>query len=218
MNRALILGCSHAAGSEITKDPTIISSTIDDVETFERFRSYPAKIAASLGYMVDNKAIPGGSNDAVFRLYEASKLNPGDIVIACWTGINRTELYHEKQWWPVAPGYQGATVHHEFQKLWLTYNSDVEVGRQNKIKNVLALNSLAEMRGIKVINIDSFWTTERMRWPKNINWATFQTFVEYCEDRNFPKTSSGHYFLNAHQSFADFILSNFSHLTLESDK
>ena len=218
MNRALILGCSHAAGSEIAQDPTILSSKIDDPETFERFRSYPSKIAAGLGYMVDNQAIPGGSNDSIFRLYEASRLSPGDIVIACWTGINRTELFHDNKWWPLAPGFQGAIVHHEFQKQWLTYNTDKEVGRQNKIKNILALNALAESRGIRVINIDSFWTTERMRWPKNIHWAAFQSFVEYCEDRNFAKTPNGHYFLNAHQSFADFILANFLHSTIESLK
>lgn len=211
MNRALILGCSHAAGSEIAQDPSINkrfggSFYSHEVQEFERSYSYPARIADALGYMIDNKAIAGGSNDAIFRIYEASRLEPDDIVIACWTGMNRGEILYNGDWRPLSPGFQGATGYEDYQKQWVAYHADLETGRQNKIKNILALNSLAELRRIKVINIDSFDTIRQPVWPKNVHWATSQDFIDYCDIRNYPCTDMKHYFLEAHQSFADFVL------------
>jgi hypothetical protein len=70
MKRAIILGCSHAAGTEMYNGIAC---------------SYPVKIAEQLGYVPENYAIAGGSNDAMFRIYEEhrTRLDSSDIVIAC---------------------------------------------------------------------------------------------------------------------------------------
>lgn len=212
MNRALILGCSHAAGSEVSQDPTIKNNAYLDApysheaQEFERMYSYPARIAEALGFMIDNKAIAGGSNDAIFRIFEASRLEPGDIVIACWTGANRGEIFHEGDWKPLSPGFQGGVGYREYQKQWLTYHASPDASRLNKIKNILALNALAELRGIKVINIESFDAIRQPVWPKNVYWATAQDFIGYCDVRNYACSDMKHYFLEAHQSYADFVL------------
>ena len=83
MKQALILGCSHAAGTEMHNGTEC---------------SYPVKIAKQLGYAPKNYAISGGSNDAMFRIYQeqCSGLDSSDIVIACWSGYNRTEIWNDK--------------------------------------------------------------------------------------------------------------------------
>jgi hypothetical protein len=81
--QALVLGCSHAAGSEM----------IDDA--YGRANSYPVLLAERMGYTVTNLSIPGGSNDAVFRIFQ-EQCNAYHVVIACWTGIDRVELWDAK--------------------------------------------------------------------------------------------------------------------------
>ena len=64
-NRALILGCSHAAGAEMHKEPGL---TVNNPQEFGYLNSYPVLIAKQLGYIPLNYAISGGSNDAMFSL------------------------------------------------------------------------------------------------------------------------------------------------------
>lgn len=94
MNTALILGCSHAAGTDLRKNIFLGGYQ----------SSYPALIAKKLGYKPNNRAIPGGSNDAMFRIANeliptmsksTTSLSRADIIIACWTGCMRTEIYSD---------------------------------------------------------------------------------------------------------------------------
>ena len=63
MSKALILGCSHASGAEMFDH-------IDQDYSKGFFNSYPAQIASGLGYEIENRSISGGSNDAMFRIFE----------------------------------------------------------------------------------------------------------------------------------------------------
>ena len=128
MKQALILGCSHAYGSEIFPWPR---ATYD--------HSYPALIAKALGYKIKNLSIPGGSNDAIFRLFEEHR-QAADLVIACWSGYNRTEIWDSQinKWQSLAPGKTdvGDANYAEYQKQWVIFHADNRIGRLNKIKNV----------------------------------------------------------------------------------
>jgi hypothetical protein len=194
MKRAIILGCSHAAGSEI---PNGIAC------------SYPVKIAEQLGYIPENYAIAGGSNDAMFRIYEeqCTSLDSSDIVIACWSGCNRTEIWNDtnKDWQPLAPGKQDISPKEylDYQEQWITYHTDSRIGRLNKIKNIVALNSLAMQQHIQVINIDSFWPITDIAWTPGMYWPLNDNFWDWCNSNNYPHTNWGHFFEPAHQAFAE---------------
>lgn len=227
MKQSLILGCSHAAGSEMAAEPGIDCTDIIKFEEYGYSRSYPVKIAQALGYQAQNCAIPGGSNDAMFRIFESAKLSRGDIVIACWSGFDRSELWYEKEqrWLSMAHGsvnchqkiassiiadginalnnVSDAASYQAYGKHWAINEGNPHRGRLNKLKNILAVNALAQERGISVINIHSFNSVDLAYY----NWPVGSVeFYNWCGERNFPRTEWGHFFEPAHQAFADFVL------------
>jgi len=233
MKKALILGCSHAAGAEIYKEPGLNLPSSQNLDEYGYTKSYPVKIAQALGYEVRNHAISGGSNDAMFRIFESQKLDQDDIVIACWTGGNRGEVFYEQEnrWLAISHGdthtlqiqpdrvlLQGRYIatkikHHQpfedYGKQWLVYEGHDQRGQLNKIKNILALNMLAQSRHIPVINIDSFWPILDYTWPSSMNWPVgTKDFMKFCQEHNFTRTEWGHFFLPAHIAFADYIFKN----------
>lgn len=197
LNNAYILGCSHAAGSEMKKAVGIQNS-------------YPCLLAKSLGYNSINYAIPGGSNDAMFRLLieNINKITTKDIVIACWSGLNRTEIYNsQKKSWQII---NMSTSANDYHKAWQVNHGEEKFGQLNKIKNILALNSLCQRQQIKVINIDSFWPV----WDVEIQdlFTVKENFWDYSLAKKFTKTDQGHFDLEAHKDFADYILRNINEL------
>lgn len=207
MKKALILGCSHAVGAEMHKEPGLVFDEFNSADKYGRIHCYPAQIAQALGYDPINCGISGGSNDAMFRLFTEETLTPNDIVIACWTGVNRSEIF-DNQWIALAPGAVPADVNSDYFKHWLLYSANTEVGLLNKTKNILALNALAHAQGIQVINIDSFWPVPDIAWPESINWPVTNDFMSWCQQHNFPHTDWGHFFKPAHDSFAQYVLQN----------
>jgi hypothetical protein len=196
MKRAIILGCSHAAGTEIDNGHAC---------------SYPVKIAEQLGYAPENYAIAGGSNDAMFRIYEEqSSLDSSDIVIACWSGYNRTEIWNDanKNWQALAPNKTDVTPKEylDYQQQWVTYHADERIGRLNKIKNIVALNTLAQQQNVTVINIDSFWPVHNFTWPSFVYWPMAVDFWEWCNSNNHPRTAWGHFFESSHKEFAEIVV------------
>jgi len=190
--RALILGCSHAEGSEMgTKD-------------YGRANSYPMLLAERLGYVADNRAIGGGSNDAMFRIFEAEHKNY-NTVIACWTGHNRTETWHNNAWIPFAPGSDGGALQ-LYQQQWIVHHTDYETGRLNKIKNIMALNALAQAHGVKVVNVNSFWPVHDYAWPSDVHWPVPVDFWDWANAQGYARTPWGHFDRDAHCAFADYIL------------
>ena len=235
MTKALILGCSHAAGSEMTFEPGL--DLLDYEEKYYGYQmSYPAQLARLLGHeTVLNHAIPGGSNDAMFRIFETfvnpyKHLPKPDVVIACWTGCERTEIwdFDEGSWIGLAGGKSDFSkiVHDdimregmltgvpidnkneivEYQKHWIVHHADRWWGRMNKLKNMLALNAMAAQHNIPVINIDSFGTVQEYQFPDTVYRPLEK--VEFCNwavERGFNNTKSGHYYTHAHTTFANFI-------------
>lgn len=228
---ALILGCSHAAGAEMHSEPEIDLGGYNQ-QTYGMYNSYPSLIAQYLGYHPMNHAISGGSNDAMFRIWESfvnpysNKVRP-ELVIACWTGSSRTEIwdYENETWQGLAAGKQafhalkkdGLLPEGEYspnmvsnqselltyQKQWVTYHSDRWSGRLNKIKNILALNAMADLEAIPVININSFDIMKEFRWPANIVFPLVDSdFVSWSMQAGFENTQKGHYFSNAHKMYA----------------
>jgi hypothetical protein len=234
MKKALILGCSHAAGSEMNTESDVDLLNYGK-ERYGYFMSYPVQLAQLLGYHAMNHAIPGGSNDAIFRIFETycnpykERVKP-DVVIACWTGGERTEIwdYEEGEWIGLAGGkinfskvipdkimLEGQATgepvdnHNDivaYQKQWITHHADRWWGRMNKLKNILALNTMASQIGIPVINLDSFGAVQEYNFPDSVYRPLGQTeFCNWAVERGFNNTKSGHYFLSAHKSFANFI-------------
>ena len=234
MKKALVLGCSHAAGSEMSTEPEVDLLNYGE-DYYGYCMSYPAQLAQLLGYHPVNHSIPGGSNDAMFRILETF-VNPyknfekPDIVIACWTGGERTEVwdFEEGSWIGLAGGKTNFTktipddIIREgklipepidnrndivaYQKQWITHHADRWWGRMNKLKNILALNTMAAQEKIPVINLDSFGAVQEYTFPDTVYRPLGQ--IEFCNwavERGFNNTKSGHYFLQAHRSFANFI-------------
>ena len=197
--KAYILGCSHAAGSEISEGTT---------------KSYPAVIANALGYQAINLSIPGGSNDAMFRLFEElvdlKKIHYTDIFVACWTGSQRTEIQHNNDWHPLSVGDQ-TNQHELYKKHWITYDSGDWKWRLNKIKNIIALNTIAKLQGISVFNIDSFNNIEGFKGfdlYTEYNWPVHTLdFVGWCEQNTYDRTEMGHYNESAHKDFGNLVVS-----------
>jgi len=207
MKKAVILGCSHAVGAEMHKESGLRFDDSTQALHYELAHCYPAQIAQALGYDPINQSISGGSNDAVFRLFTEQTLTPNDIVIACWTGVNRSEI-HDGQWIAMAPGAVPDQVNADYFKHWLLYSANSKVGMLNKTKNILALNVMAQAQGIRVINIDSFWPVPDVAWPHTVSWPVATDFMSWCQQHNFPHTDWGHFFKPAHDSFAKHVLQN----------
>ena len=220
MSNALILGCSHAAGALMHDDPE-----------YGARNSYPVILANLLGYTAHNHAISGGSNDAIFRIFNEKGRNY-NLVIACWTGMHRGEYFHpdHEQWTPINYGEGESYVrkpspelregkpistevndkklYEDYGKLWLTIEGNKQRGRDNKIKNILALNTLAASQGTRVINLDSFQGAHKFPWPTEIYRPCEghrNEFVNFCNYRKFPTEPRGHYFREAHQAYAEYI-------------
>ena len=196
MKKALILGCSHAEGSEM------------GTEEYNRANSYPVLLAERQGYVAHNLAIGGGSNDAMFRIFESGYKNY-NIVIACWTGHNRSEAWHNNAWIPFAPGGNGGNgALQAYHQQWVVHHTDETTGRLNKLKNIVALNTLAQAHDVPVINIDSFWPVHGYAWPSNVHWPVSTTFWDWADAQRYAHTPWGHFGRDAHSAFADYILEN----------
>ena len=230
-NQAIILGCSHAHGDEIWLGEED-SGAIGNEEDFGLRHSFASQIAQGLGLQICNHAMGGGSNDAIFRIWMElhETLRPDDVVIACWTGRHRTELWHatEQMWLPISPGArqhrkrQQDALHRQgrmtnqlvrsnddyarFTDQWHVFANDTVSATNNKIKNIVALNSVAAEHGVRVINIHAFDPVEcaimsRYEWPVD------QDFCGFCEQNNYKRTRMYHYFRDAHTAFAQLVLS-----------
>ena len=70
------------------------------------------------------------------------------------------------------------------------------------------MNVLARSKGIKVINLDSFQGIhDQFPWPEDIYRPLAGhrlEFCNFCDANKFPKEPRGHYFIEAHQAYAQF--------------
>ena len=236
--KCLILGCSHANGANMHLAPDFDIKNYNFVQQTEygAKNSYPVLLAEMLGHAPLNYSISGGSNDAMLRigLEQINTLNSDDVIIACWTGMDRGEVWHEEHqyWRPIS--YSNDLIHqvraneyskaginigllvqnsqdyYEYGKQWLLFEGNYLRGYNNKIKNVLALNYLAHSRGIKLINLDSFQAIWDFDWPDSVYRPQKSAEDEFCNfsiDRNFPHEPDGHFFRPGHLAYAKHIYS-----------
>ena len=100
-----INGCSHTAGSEIE------ASGIGDSE-YNRQACFGAKLANKLGVEYINNAMPGASNDYIFRttalwIQDNLALAKKSLVLIHWTGAARSEYFHtgtnDPGYWDMIP-------------------------------------------------------------------------------------------------------------------
>ena len=87
-----INGCSHTAGSEIE------GSALGDTE-YNREHCFGAQLARRLGVDYTNNALPGGSNDYIFRttnfwIQDNIELAKQSLFLINWTGAARAEYFH----------------------------------------------------------------------------------------------------------------------------
>ena len=236
--KCLILGCSHANGANMHLDPDFDIENYNFVEQVEygARNSYPVLLAEMLGHDPLNYSISGGSNDAMLRigLEQINTLNSNDVIIACWTGMDRGEVWHEEHqyWRPIH--YAHSMIHqirpnefskaginietlvarnqeyYEYGKQWLLFEGNYTRGYNNKLKNILALNVVAHSRGIRLINLDSFQAIWDFAWPDVVHrpQKSFNDeFGNFCLDRNYPHEPGGHFFRPAHLAYAEYIYS-----------
>lgn len=207
-------------------------SQLDD---FGYKNSYPMLIARGLGYHdAVNHAIAGGSNDAMCRigLELIDQLGSNDIIIACWTGPTRTEIWCEEEsaWLPLAPGMeyfwktvpddtipQGRLQYHQniknhssysdYLKQWCAFDNHYHRWENNAIKNILALNFIAQSRLVRVINLFSFsklntqYVIDLGEWPMEEH-----DFVSWAYNNDHCPTPNGHFLPAAHKEFANLVL------------
>jgi len=240
MKKAIILGCSHAAGALMFMEPGLV---LDDNQPqrqteYGGLNSYPMLVAEMMGYEPHNHAISGGSNDAMFRVF-AEQEEKYDLVIACWTGMDRGELWHleHNYWRPITYGFgtsnqiepnsilkQGVETgelvdkheqYNKYGKQWIAFENNNQRGFNNKIKNVMALNMLAKHHGTEVINLDSFQGIYDFSWPGDV-FRPFDDandeFGNFCINNDYPSEPSGHFFKPAHQAYAEYIKSRLDYI------
>jgi len=205
MNTAYIFGCSHSMGSEI-EAPGIGSCTPYNLEN-----SFTSQLARMLGYTPVNKGFPGGSNDYIYRMIHEVNATPNDLIIAVWTGTERIEIYDEilEEWLQFSKGMDLSAskytkTHQAFYDLFARLMADKLGirGQLNKVKNIIAGNTLAKLKNIPIVNLDAFMP---MNFPgkESLNWLFPETsYWEWAERNNYSHTSWYHYRLDAHTDFA----------------
>ena len=106
-----------------------------------------------------------------------------------------------------APGGAAGDLDSYWQH-WMIHQTDSATGRLNKIKNIVALNTIAQAHDVRVINIDSFWPVPDYEWPSNVYWPISINFWDWANDKGYARTPWGHFARDAHSAFAEYILKN----------
>ena len=188
-NKAYILGCSHVAGSEIE------GWGIGHCTKYNLENSFLAQLARMLNYEPENLAIPGASNDYIFRtfmyLINGNIIEPNDIVLVFWTGEERIEIQDpiSKKWIQFSQGMstnfpEYNSTHKEFYELFQRLMCMEPMrGKLNKIKNIYALNYIAKLKGVKVVNGDSF-QEYGYDFKQDLPWLFPQDSFTTWADRN----------------------------------
>lgn len=196
--------------------------------------SYPVLVARDLGFGPCNHAIAGGSNDAICRIGSelVDQLSKDDLIIACWTGPTRTEIWCEEEsaWLPLAPGMEcfwktepdavipqgrlqyDQTIRNcnrylEYLKQWCTFDNYYQRWVNNAVKNVIALNVMAKQCNVQIINFFSFASIDNKYITQLGRWpAGCQDFVNWALGNHHRSTPNGHFLFAAHRGFADHVL------------
>lgn len=239
MSRCFILGCSQAAGLNMVGDQDLSCSDrrFYNAQTYGYHHSYPALLAKKMGYTdIRNYAIVSGSTDAMARIFHEiiDEIDPvNDIVMACWTGGDRSEYWDDesKTWIPLMilpeicyPVFQPSAIalaglpeklensprHEEIYQQWVL-SSSIKQAHDRLVKNITGLNNLAQENKIKVCNIFSFVSPVLAANDQLTRWwwpiGTQESFETFAESRDYKSIDGcGHYAKHVHEAFANLIL------------
>jgi len=107
-------------------------------------------------------------------------------------------------------------LYEDYGKQWLTYEGNEQRVFNNKVKNILALNSLAKSKNTRVINLESFaGIHHEFPWPTDIYRPCDgykNEFCNFCDFKEFPTEPRGHYFYSAHRAYAEYVLGKIDQL------
>lgn len=243
VKKSVILGCSHAAGAEM------YSQDVSNCVERGYKESYPCLISQEFGYLTENHSLYSGSNDAMFRIFVEAlpDLTDQDLVICCWTGAHRSEIFHDdhKDWIqftastnillqrkktssvPEGHFFGPKIDHHDeylsYVKSWQRFGIDKNrwSSRYNQLKNILAVNCLAEKNGIKVWNFFSFDVLSKDLFTDvcSFVWPLGRTsFLDWAIAQDFPQTEKKHFQKDAHRAYADFAISLIKNQNLLNDQ
>lgn len=176
-----------------------------DRRTYGYHHSYAAIVGRELGYTdIHNHSLLGGSTDAMIRIFRevVDAIDPDrDLVIACWTGGDRTEYWepdygiwvqlsaHKTGFQLLQPSdiaLQGFIngdhlVTERFQqeqRKWVL-EASYESAMQRLATNMLIMNQLAQDRRIRLMNLCSFTTGWFPEVDKKGCWPSYSQVKDY---------------------------------------
>ena len=207
MGKCFIFGCSHSAGlGMVDFDRYVaVNGHVYDRLTYGYHHSYPAIISKQLGYQdIHNHSILGGGTYAMVRVFRQviDTVDPvEDLVIACWTGGDRTEYWDEEHGlWiqlsahktgfhllrdsPIAlqglhqPEHIVTSRFQEEHRKWVM-ESSYQSAQERLERNMRVMNEIAQDHNLRVMNICSF----TMGWFPEVDyrgcWPDYSTVQQY---------------------------------------
>lgn len=135
-----------------------------------------------------------------------------DVVFASWTGEERIEVFdvNNSEWlnFSVGASLEASKFnknHRDFYNSYIRFwCSADETGYNNKLKNILALNSYANYRGAVVINHNSFAPFDFMIKDTFLWLNAAGNFADWAASNNYRQTPQWyHYGVDAHKDYAD---------------
>lgn len=213
--KAYIIGCSHASGSELEGDG------IGHLTPFNLDNSFASRLAKKMNYEPINLALPGASNDYIFRKLVELTPEIRDIIILCWTGLDRIEIFDDvlDEWLNFSHGMsldhdpKFTKTHRNFYDLYvkLMCDENLKRGTLNKIKNIVAAHTWADkILQRTVIHIDTSWKIIDHPEFKNLielikdSWILPETtFTDWAKSKNYRYSPVHHHYgVDAHEDFA----------------
>ncbi len=188
-----VAGCSHLAGSEIEG----AGKTERSVGSLSK--AFPGKFAETFKLNYINSAVPGGSNEFIYRSTIEFAVNwvhqgrdPKDLLIMIgWSTDERIEFTWQGEhfhwangcdWKPFYKDGTGPNFQNWFKALQLYY-TDFDFGRYRRIINIITLDRTLKSLGIDYIQFSSCAKMDEAMW-NSFSWKhmkdifPFDTFFE----------------------------------------
>ena len=232
IERILINGCSHSAGSEIE------GSGIGE-GNYNRDNCFGALLAKKLNLPRVNLALPGASNDYIARTtlfwcLEHPELISSTLFLIHWTGADRMEYfaneYKETRSW-VDEQYDKAVGHVHLASVWSGFlDKDIDLVKKiakfifrkdchweiNRYLNILQIQELLKAHGAKYVFRNGFnCAVKALRYEQyytKIDQDNFyglfdksESFFEHCLEAGFSIEGQQywHHGIDAHEYWAD---------------
>ena len=152
-------------------------------------QSWPRVLADKLNCKYANLAIPGGSNDRIFRIAVEETLTPKyDLVICAWTDVSRLDLVLNGREFPIT----SASVWHHKQYPWLkeyyANHHDEHHATRTWLAKVIALQEYFKNKNQRYIfvNMQSNWQYKQYYIDLGLTH-----FVNQIDTVNYPGWTTG---------------------------